>query len=75
MQQTYQGYDPNNNQEHAAYQRAIKALDKAGKVAQHHKLAEHPTEIDFMKRVNVNASTSLHTMHYQPGQYENIFFR
>ncbi len=68
-------FDPNNNQEHALYHHAIQSLDKAGKVAEHHKPAKEKKEVSFMKEVNKSVSKSVHMTPYQDGQYEAIFYR
>lgn len=68
-------FDPNNNQEHALYHHAIQALDKAGKVAEHHKVAKDKKEVAFMQEVNHSVTRSVHMTPYQDGQYEAIFYR
>lgn len=68
-------FDPNNDQQHALYHHAIQSLNKANKVAEHHKVAEDPKELDFMKQVNHSVSRSVHMTPYQDGQFEAIFYR
>lgn len=68
-------FDPNNSQQDALYHHAIQSLNKANKVAEHHKPAKDPKEVAFMKEVNQSVTRSVHMTPYQDGQYEAIFYR
>jgi len=55
------------------YVRALRSLDKAGKVSDHHKPAETREEIELMHQTSKAVSTSSFMTHYKAGQYELIF--
>jgi len=64
-----------DSKENTLYVKALRELQRAGKQPEHHKTAETPREVDFMRDAQTVVTRSALMIPYAPNQYETIFQR